>query len=116
MIPIEYRPADAFAVDELVATLNRCFAGYLVPVHFDRKAIFQIIRTDSVDLSASIVIEREGLALGVGLIARRGWNSRLASMCIDPKFRRQQLGTQLTQFLIRSARERGDRHLALETI
>jgi ribosomal protein S18 acetylase RimI-like enzyme len=113
---IQYRSADTFAVDELVATLNRCFEGYLFPVRFDRQNVFKMVRVDGADLSASVVIQYEGKIAGVALIARRGWNCRLASMSIDPNFRGKRIGTMLTEFLIGAARERGDRHCVLEVI
>ena len=113
---IEYRSIAAFELEELVAILNRCFEGYLFPVHFDRPTIAKMIRVDSVDLSASIVIQHEGKTAGVALVARRGWNCRLAAMAIDSNFRGQRLGTNLTGFLLRTARERGDRFFVLEVI
>ena len=113
---IEYRNADAFELAELAAMLNRCFEGYLFPAHFDRQTLAKMIRVDSVDLSASGAVQREGQTIGVGLVARRGWNCRLAAMAIDPEARGQRVGTDLTQYLLRIARERGDRSFALEVI
>ena len=66
MTPSEYHSADAFAVDDLIAILNRCFEGYLVPVHFDRRVLFNLIRADSVDLSASVVVQRDHHTPGIG--------------------------------------------------
>ena len=113
---VEYRNVDTFTIDELAEMLNRCFEGYLFPVHFDRPAIVRMIRVDSVDLSASIAAQHEGKTAGVALVARRGWNCRLAAMAIDPNFRGQRMGTGLTGFLLRAARERGDRFFVLEVI
>lgn len=114
-MPIEYRSVDAFEPG-LAAILNQCFEGYLFPVHFDHLTIAKMIRVDSVDLSASIIARQEGRAIGVALVARRGWNCRLAAMAIAPNSRGQRVGTGLTDFLIRSARERGDRSFVLEVI
>jgi ribosomal protein S18 acetylase RimI-like enzyme len=113
---IEYRNIDAFELAELVAILNRCFEGYLFPVHFDRPAIARMIRVDSVDLSTSVAVQLEGKIAGVALVARRGWNCRLAAMAIDPNFRGQRMGAELTGFLLGAARERGDRSFVLEVI
>ena len=112
---IEYRSIDAFEPG-LAAILNQCFEGYLFPVHFDHLTIAKMVRVDSVDLSASVIAQQEGQAIGVALVARRGWNCRLAAMAIAPHFRGQRVGTGLTEFVIRSARERGDRSFALEVI
>ena len=113
---VEYRNVDTFELAELAAMLNRCFEGYFFPAHFDRLAIARMIRVDSVDLSASVAIQHGGTTAGVALVARRGWNCRLAAMAIDPNFRGQRIGTGLTDFLIRAARERGDCFFALEVI
>lgn len=113
---IEYRNIDAFELGELVAILNRCFEGYLFPIHFDRPAIARMIRVDSVDLSASVAVQQGGKIAGVALVARRGWNCRLAAMAIDPNFRGLRMATDLTGFLMRAAHERGDRSFVLEVI
>ena len=113
---IEYRNIDAFELDELVAALNRCFEGYLLPAHFDRQTIARMIRVDSVDLSASVAVQHGAKTAGVALVARRGWNCRLAAMAIAPEFRGQRMGTALVDFLVCAARERGDRFFVLEVI
>ena len=112
---VEYRSADAVE-PELAESLTQCFEGYLVPAHFDRLTIAKMVRVDSVDLSASVVAQHEGRTIGVALVARRGWTCRLAAMAIAPDFRGQRVGTGLTDFLICSAQERGDRAFVLEVI
>jgi ribosomal protein S18 acetylase RimI-like enzyme len=113
---IEYCSADTLIIDELVVALNRGYEGYPYPIRFDHKGAFHMIRVDSVDLCASVAVQNEGKTIGVALVARRGWNCRLASMSIDPNFRGKRVGTMLTEFIIRAARERGDRNYVLEVI
>lgn len=113
---LEYRSADSISVDELIATLNRGFENYFVPIRLDSRALLRMIRVDSVELSASVVAQHGGKHGAIALVARRGWTCRLAAMAIDPDWRGKRIGTHLTQFLLRAARERGDRHFVLECI
>jgi ribosomal protein S18 acetylase RimI-like enzyme len=115
-MPIDYCSVDAFELGELGAMLNRCFDGYILPVHFDRQTIAKLVRVDSVDLAASVAARHGGETIGVALVARRGWTSRLAAMAVAPNFRGQRTGTRLTDFVIRAARERGDRSFVLEVV
>jgi GNAT superfamily N-acetyltransferase len=64
----------------------------------------------------SKVVLRDGKALGVGLIARLGWSSRLAGMSIVPEARGQKIGTLLMGELINDAKSRGDKRMELEVI
>jgi ribosomal protein S18 acetylase RimI-like enzyme len=109
-LSLEYRRAGSLPMDELVAALNRCFEGYLVTIRLDPQALFKAIRVDSIDLPASVAAQSGGKTVAVALVARRGWNCRLAAMAIDPDFRGKRIGTKLTEFLLRTARERGYRH------
>ena len=113
---VEFRNIYGLDLAETSAILNRCFAGYFFPAHFDRPSLAKMIRVDSVDLAASIIAEREGEPVGVALVARRGWNSRLAAMAIDPDARGQRVGTAFADHLVHAARLRGDRSFELEVI
>jgi ribosomal protein S18 acetylase RimI-like enzyme len=62
------------------------------------------------------VVLREGHAAGVGLIARRGWTSRLAAMAVVPEARRAGVGSWLLEHLLRQARARRERAMVLEVI
>jgi ribosomal protein S18 acetylase RimI-like enzyme len=115
-VAVEFRGADQVSIDELVTTLNRCFAEYLVPARFDRAAIFDLIRVHSVDLSASVTVRCDGGDVGIALLARRGRSCRVAAMAIEPKFRARRIGTRMTEFLMRAAGDRGDRDFVLEAI
>jgi GNAT superfamily N-acetyltransferase len=54
--------------------------------------------------------------IGAGLIARRGWTSRLAAMGIMSSARSGGAGTWAMEHLIEEARARGDKEMLLEVI
>lgn len=113
---IDYCAVDTFDLDPLAEMLNRCFAGYLFPVHLDRRTLLRVNREDSVGLTASVATGHADETIGVALVARRGWNCPLAATSIDPHFCGQQVGTSLIEFLLRAARARCDRFFILEVI
>lgn len=75
-----------------------------------------MIRKDSVDLAASRVLLADEQPAGIALIARRGWTSCLAAMGIVQSMRGKGTGFWFMEKLIREARERNDRSMALEVI
>ena len=82
MPSFELKPASSYPLLEIADLLTRGFEGYLVPIQIDEAALLPMLRRDSIDLSASRVLLKEGKPIGVALIARRGWTSRLAAMGI----------------------------------
>ncbi|MCE9573082.1 MAG: GNAT family N-acetyltransferase [Deltaproteobacteria bacterium] len=113
------RPAlvstSGFTLVELAALFTRGFAGYLVPVHVSPEALATRIRVEHVDLEASrVVVDAQGAALALALIARRGRECRLAAFGIVEAARGQGLGTRAMTGLIEEARTRGDRRMLLE--
>jgi ribosomal protein S18 acetylase RimI-like enzyme len=54
--------------------------------------------------------------VGVALIARRGWTSRLAAMALVPEARGQGVGRWAMGQLLDQARARGERRMVLEVI
>lgn len=109
-------PASDQPLPDLVQTLNRGFEEYLVPIHLNVPQFLAMVRKDSIDLTVSRILLVDGKPEGVALIARRGWVSRLAAMGISIALRGKGAGAWLMEKLIRQARERGDREMALEVI
>jgi len=75
-----------------------------------------MVRTESIDLSSCRVIHVEAEAAGVALIARRGWTSRLAAMCLGPAARGRGAGRAAMEMLLQEASARGERGMVLEVI
>jgi hypothetical protein len=62
------------------------------------------------------ILHRDDEPIGVALIARRGWTSRLAAMGIVSSARNGGAGTWAMEQLIEEARARGDQEMLLEVI
>jgi len=112
----DLRPASDLRLPDLVQTLNRGFEEYPVPIHLNLSQFLGMVRKDSIDLTASRVLFTDDQMVGVALIARRGWTSRLAAMGIAIESRNKGAGSWLMDKLIREARERGDHAMTLEVI
>jgi GNAT superfamily N-acetyltransferase len=105
-----------YGLDRTVELLNLGLSDYIVPIHLDLAAALHMTSHDSVDLSSSQVVLREGHAVGAALIARRGWTCRLAAMAVVPDARGAGVGGWLLARTIEQARERGERAMVLEVI
>ncbi len=116
MPSFEIKPAIEFSIPALADLLTRGFEGYFVPIQINEAALLTMVRRDSVDLSASRVLLKDGEPSAVALIARRGWISRLAAMGIVSGARNRGAGTWMMSQLIGEARQRGDRGMILEVI
>src|SRR6185369_5116052 len=113
---LEFQTADQVPLSDLVSLMNHGFEGYLVKIHVEQAGFLNLIRVDSVDLTASVVVRCSGQNAGIALVARRGWNSRLAAMAIAPEFRGRRIGSALVAHLLQAAAARSDREFLLETI
>jgi len=103
-------------LDATVRLLNQGFSDYYVPIQLDMPAFLHMLVMDGIDLTLSRVVTQDEKPVGIGLIARRGWNSRLAGMAVIPESRRQGAGRWLVERLVEDARQRGDHSLELEVI
>ena len=113
---IDFVSVSEFGLDASADVLARGFSDYLVKLPASTAMLLQMARMDSVDLAASRVVRRDGVALGAALIARRGWTSRLAGMALVPEARRQQVGRALMTQVLEESKARGDRAMVLEVI
>lgn len=109
-------PASDYSNSELVDILNRGFEGYFVPITFHVTAFLNMLRKDGIDLTASRVILKDDRPIGIALLARRGWTSRLAAMGIAREYRGTGAGSWCMAQIIQEARQRGEREILLEVI
>lgn len=112
----DLKPASDQPLPDLVRALNRGFEEYAVPIHLNLSQFLDMVRKDSIDLTASRVLLVDDKLEGAALIARRGWVSRLAAMGISKEMRGKGAGSWLMEKLIHQARERGDHEMTLEVI
>ncbi|MBP6207994.1 MAG: GNAT family N-acetyltransferase [Anaerolineales bacterium] len=115
-MPLSLIPASQFTISQLADLLTRGFEGYLIPIHIDEATLLTMLRRDGVDLTESRVLMKDGEPIGIALIARRGWTSRLAAMGIVSRARSGGVGTWAIQNLIEQARARGEKTMVLEVI
>jgi ribosomal protein S18 acetylase RimI-like enzyme len=103
-------------LDRALDLLKRGFADYVIPIELDRFELHHMLRTDGIDVSGSQVVMSDGQAVGIALIARRGWTVRLAAMALVPEARGAGVGSWLMARLFEEARARGERAMVLEVI
>src|SRR5215831_9509993 len=103
-----------FSARELATILAAGFEDYLIPVRFDPAAVARRIASEAIDAEASQVYFRGGRTVGIILVARRGWTSRIAAMGVNLAVRKGGLGRQMLDDALKAARERGDRRMLLE--
>jgi ribosomal protein S18 acetylase RimI-like enzyme len=116
MSSFSLKPVLSFSIPETAALLTRGFEGYLVPIQIDDFALQTMIRRDGVDLAESRLLLKDNEPVGIALIARRGWSSRLAAMGILAGARNTGAGSWMMEKLLSEARARGDKEMALEVI
>jgi GNAT superfamily N-acetyltransferase len=109
-------PASAFPISTLAELMTRSFEGYLVPVNITEPVMHTMLRRDGVDLPSSRVLMKDEEPVGLALIARRGWTSRLAAMGITSTARSGGVGTWAMEQLIEEAKTRGEKEMILEVI
>jgi ribosomal protein S18 acetylase RimI-like enzyme len=113
---IEMKSVMEYGIEETAVLLNRGFTDYFVPVQFNMNSLLHLVAHDGLDLTSSRIMYQNGNAVGVGLIARRGWSSRLAAMAIVPEAQNQGVGKRFMQSLIDEAQQRGEKQMFLEVI
>lgn len=109
-------PASNFPLADLVQFLNQGFEDYFVLIQFNTLTFLNMLRKDGIDLTTSQVLMVDGQPCGIGLIARRGWTSRLAAMGITKGMRGKGAGSWFMNKLIKEARQRQDHEMVLEVI
>ena len=116
MPSFSFKPASEFSIPQLADLLTRGFEGYFVPINITPPVLLAMMRRDGIDLTESRVLLKDGGEVGISLIARRGWTSRLAAMGIVSSARSGGAGTWAMQNLIQEAKQRGEKEMLLEVI
>lgn len=116
MPSFSFKPASEFTISQIAELLTRGFEGYFVPINITAPVFMTMMRRDSIDLNETRILHKDDEPIGVGLIARRGWTSRLAAMGIISTARNGGAGTWAMGQLIEEARARGDHEMLLEVI
>ena len=112
----DLRPLLDHGLQESVDLMNLGFSDYFIHIELTLTMFLNMVRVDGIDLGISRVIDVDGKAAGVALIARRGWTSRLAAMCLAPASRGRGAGRAAMNLLLTEALNRSDRSMVLEVI
>ncbi|MBK6795159.1 MAG: GNAT family N-acetyltransferase [Anaerolineales bacterium] len=116
MSSLSLKPAHEYSTSFLADLMTRSFEAYFVPINITDTVLLTMLRRDGIDLTASRVLMKDGEPVGLAMIARRGWTSRLAAMGITVNARGSGVGTWAMAQLVAEARERGDKEMLLEVI
>jgi ribosomal protein S18 acetylase RimI-like enzyme len=105
---------DVKTVSEM---MTEGYSGYIGgSFSFDSSMLQNFIENDGTSLQLSQILFNNEQAIGLALIARRGWTNRLAALGIIPEMRRQGAGRWLMSQMIEQAGQRRDRFMVLECI
>lgn len=113
---VELRPVLDHGLTETAALLSQGFSDYVVPIQLDLAGLLHMVTADGLDMAESRIIVQSAEPVGVALIARRGWTSRLAGMAIVPDGRGRGAGRSAMALLLDEARARGEQRMVLEVI
>lgn len=108
-------PATEVPLTEAAALFTKAFTGYIAG-HVEQNAtsLAAMIARDNVDLNASRVLLSGANQVGIALMARSGWTSRVAAMGIVPEQQGKGAGRWLLDKLQTEARALGDKTMVLE--
>lgn len=112
---LEIVAAVDVSLEQQAAAMNDAFTGYIAgDIHMNTSIYAGFLARDGIDLTLSRFLLRDGVPVALGLIARRGWSSRLAAMGVIRAAQEGGLGRYLLDDLVLQARQRGDRIFWLE--
>lgn len=110
------RPAIELPLPRLAEVFAASFEAYFAPVSGDVGALATRLRSEHVDLAASLVAFDGDAPSGLVLLARRGSTARVAAMGVVTAARRRGLGRVLIDATLDQARACGARRMILEVI
>ena len=106
----------AYGINATLEILNQGFSDYFVPIEFDYAGFNRMLRMESIDAALSRVVFKQDECVGVGLVAHRGWSSRLGGMAIIPTARSSGIGKWLLNQIMEDVKNLGYQRMELEVI
>ena len=113
---LELCSARALPPAERAELFNAAYEGYLLPFHIDERQLASMDEMFDLDLDASRIALRDGVAVGLGNLCVRGEDAWIGGVGVVTAARRSGIGEALMRALHEQARERGIRRVWLEVI
>lgn len=101
---------------DFVVAFNTAYQDYIVPIQIDIDQMRQIVRRDSVDLSASRVVLADDEIVAITMLAKRGKRGWIGGVGVVPEHRGKGIGRMMMQEIINVAKEDGLEAVELEVI
>src|SRR5579864_196610 len=107
---LSLKSAAECAIGDLAALFTHAFEGYIGgSVQFTAPSFLSFASHDNIDIPLSRVLIADERPIGIALLARQGWTSRIAAMGIISEAQGQGKGGWALAELIREAKARGER-------
>lgn len=116
MTSIELRPVSKVDFAAFTRAFNHAYSDYFTPISMTLSAFRALIAREDLSLDASVAAVEDGVIVGTGMLGIRGDTGWIGGMGVIPGRRRQGIGRQMMNHLIKQARERQITTLYLEVI
>ena len=114
--PLKIVPAATVSLEAFAAAFTDAFRGYFHTVSHDGASLARRVRFEQYDLANSLVAYDGGEAVGVAVLAVRGWRGWVGGFGLVPRLRGRGLAGWLMSALVERARGAGLRRLSLEVM
>jgi GNAT superfamily N-acetyltransferase len=115
-VTLELRSARSLSLSERAELFTAAYEGYVLPFHIDEEQLAFMDTVFDFDVDASRVAFREGEAVGLGNLNRRGEDAWIGGVGVVASARRSGVGEALMRAVHEQAREHGVRRVWLEVI
>jgi ribosomal protein S18 acetylase RimI-like enzyme len=115
-VTLELRSARSLSLGERAELFTAAYEGYVLPFHIDEEQLAFINTVFDLDLDASRIAFRDGEAVGLGNLNRRGEDAWIGGLGVVTSARRAGVGEALMREVHEQAREHGVRRVWLEVI
>ena len=113
---LELRSARSLSLGERAELFTAAYEGYVLPFHIDEEQLAFMDTVFDYDVDSSRVAFRDGEAVGLGNLNRRGEDAWIGGVGVVTSARRSGVGETLMHAVHEQAREHGVRHVWLEVI
>lgn len=114
MPEIRFRSLVDLNFQEVADLFNRCFEGYLIPVHLTADLAAARSRRDCIDHARSFLTVKEDQPVAIALLAPRGHEARLAGMGVVSEARGLGIGKATVEEFLHRIHAGGFRGAVLE--